>query len=46
MSSNTYKSHPWLKELALDETKWFTPAFSKFPSVIAHEYHRMLEMCH
>ena len=46
MSSNTYKSHPWLKKLALDETKWFTPAFSEFPSVIAHEYHRMLEMCH
>ena len=46
MSSNTYISHPWLKELALDETKWFTPAYSEFPSVIAHEYHRMLEMCH
>lgn len=46
MSSNTYKSHPWLKELALDATKWFAPAFSEFPSVIAHEYHRMLEMCH
>lgn len=35
----------WARDLAADPQRWYAPAFEGFPALLAHEYHRLRELC-